>query len=84
LLPFRAALCTVFVVRHDMANGVVLGKYSGVDGETQAAYFTFGQVAVTVEMKPEEAGFFSKTAAVHCNAKGSPIRLTVSGTASSR
>ena len=37
---------------------------------------------VTVEMKPEEAGFFSKTAEVHCNAKGSPIRLTVSGTAS--
>jgi hypothetical protein len=38
--------------------------------------------AVKVEMKPEEAGFFSKTAEVHCNAKGSPIRLTVSGTAS--
>ena len=27
LLPFLAVLSTVFVVRHDMANGVVLGKY---------------------------------------------------------
>ena len=27
LLPFLAVLCTVFVVRRDMASGVVLGKY---------------------------------------------------------
>jgi hypothetical protein len=37
---------------------------------------------VKVEMKPDEEGFFSKTAEVHCNAQGSPLRLTVSGTAS--
>jgi hypothetical protein len=44
-----------------------------------------GQIAeVKVEMKPEEAGFFSKTAEVHCNAAGSPITLTVSGTASNQ
>jgi hypothetical protein len=30
---------------------------------------------------PEEAGFFSKTAEVHCNAQGSPLRLTMSGMA---
>ncbi|MDR1225950.1 MAG: DUF1573 domain-containing protein [Prevotellaceae bacterium] len=39
---------------------------------------------VRVEMKPTEAGFFSKTVAVHCNAKSSPVRLTISGTASSK
>jgi hypothetical protein len=44
-----------------------------------------GQVTeVKVEMKPDEEGFFSKTAEVHCNAKGSPLRLTINGTASSK
>jgi hypothetical protein len=38
--------------------------------------------AVRIEMKPDEEGFFSKTVEVHCNAYNSPIRLTVSGTAS--
>jgi hypothetical protein len=44
-----------------------------------------GQVTeVMVEMRPDEEGFFSKTAEVHCNAKGSPLRLTINGTASSK
>jgi hypothetical protein len=42
-----------------------------------------GQSAeVRVEMKPDEEGFFSKTAEVHCNAGNSAIRLTLIGTAS--
>jgi hypothetical protein len=36
---------------------------------------------VRVEMRPNEEGFFSKTIAVHCNAQGSPLQLTVSGMA---
>jgi hypothetical protein len=40
-----------------------------------------GVAEVKLAMKPEEAGFFSKTAEVHCNAQGSPLRLTMSGMA---
>jgi hypothetical protein len=34
-----------------------------------------------VEMTPAETGYFSKTVEVYCNAKESPVRLTLTGTA---
>jgi hypothetical protein len=41
-----------------------------------------GQTAkVKVEMTPEETGHFNKTIEVFCNAKESPVKLAISGTA---
>lgn len=51
LLPFFAALCTVFVVRGDMANGVVSGKYCWF-------YCAMGAVAAVGTL----CGFWSKRA----------------------
>ena len=41
-----------------------------------------GQTAtISVEMTPDEVGYFSKTIDMYCNVKESPIRLTVNGIA---
>jgi len=34
---------------------------------------------ISVEMKPEETGYFSKTVEVYCNTSESPVRLTLTG-----
>lgn len=36
---------------------------------------------LTVTYRADEAGYFSKTATVHCNAEGAPLVLNVKGTA---
>ena len=36
---------------------------------------------VSVEMTPDEAGYFSKTIDVHCNIQGSPLKLIINGIA---
>ena len=39
-----------------------------------------GQTAIiSVEMTPDETGYFSKTLDIHCNIKESPLKLTING-----
>jgi hypothetical protein len=79
----------VFRLKNTGEHPLIISRVATSCGCASAAWsrqpVAAGQIAeVKVEMKPEEAGFFSKTAEVHCNAANSPIRLTVSGTAGSK
>jgi hypothetical protein len=79
----------VFRLKNTGEHPLIINRVATSCGCTSAAWdkqpVAAGQSAeVKVEMKPDDEGFFSKTAEVHCNAANSPIRLTVSGTASSK
>jgi hypothetical protein len=75
----------VFTIVNTGNHSLVINRVSASCGCTNVEWdkhpVETGQTAnIRVEMKPEETGYFRKTVDVYCNAKESPVRLTVTGT----
>ena len=75
----------VFTITNTGDNSLLIYRVSASCGCTNVSWnkhpVEAGQNAtIHVEMKPEETGYFNKTVDVYCNAKESPVRLSVTGT----
>jgi hypothetical protein len=85
-IPTGSSNPAVFTITNTGSHPLVIYRVSASCGCTRVDWTKQpvqpGQAAsVSVEMTPDEAGYFSKTIDVYCNVKDSPIRLTVTGTA---
>ena len=76
----------VFTINNTGDNPLVISHVSASCGCTNVKWekrpVESGKTAaVSVDMVPDETGYFSKTIDIHCNIKDTPLKLTVNGVA---